>query len=492
MTSRKISVDRWDWDFFLSIRKKEVLTQWDTGQKLLDAELLDEFVAYQRDQCWSKFAALRNQRAREEGRVQVMAVVGHATPESTAEHMLFSEDLRPDRWYVVTDAYTRKGKFDKAREAVKRSRKDSYSYLNGYPIVEHGIEGARLVNQACGGAAGSDNNDEDARLAWEFCLAGGWTFGTIKSIEQNIQHSRDYPLEEIIYNQQYCDRLAAYYTENEAPILRRASANLIGWDSIGLKLAVSLIEMLLAASQGLKHIDLSIALGMNLEQDVAAVRTVQKLGREYLCALGFADVLTYPWIYFFIGDWPRDRQAAAGQAAWNATIASLAGCNGMGLKSVVEATGTPTKEAYRDTLQIVNQVLKLTRDQEAPESDSIRTESLMLEREARAIVDKLLELGDGDIAVGSCRGAEAGVIDTMFSPWRKLKGEVLVARDAKGALRYIQSGNIPLPREVAEYHKEKLAERSAKTGSKPSVDWSVAEVEWAGMAIEDLVKSRGY
>ena len=165
---------------------------------------------------------------------------------------------------------------------------------------------------------------------------------------------------------------------------------------------------------------------------------------------------------------------------------------GMGLKSVVEATGTPTKEAYRDTLQIVNQVLKLTRDQEAPESDSIRTESLMLEREARAIVDKLLELGDGDIAVGSCRGAEAGVIDTMFSPWRKLKGEVLVARDAKGALRYIQSGNIPLPREVAEYHKEKLAERSAKTGSKPSVDWSVAEVEWAGMAIEDLVKSRGY
>jgi methylaspartate mutase epsilon subunit len=491
MTHRKLNIARWDWDYFQRERQS-VVAQWRTGEQLRDPGRIADAIACQRAQPWTKFAALRNQKALEEGRVQIMAVVGHATPEDTTEHMQFSENLRPDRWYVVTDAYTRKGQFGKAHDAVLKSRQDGYSYLNGYPIVEHGIAGTTAVNKACAGAAGSDNNDEDARLAWEFCLAGGWTFGTIKSIEQNIQHSRDYPIEETIFNQQYCDRLAAHYTDNGVPILRRASANLIGWDSVGFKLAVAVTEAVLAAAQGLKHIDLSLGSSMHLLQDVAAVQTVQFLARHYLDRLGFEDASVYPWIYFFIGDWPRNIWSSGGQAAWNAAIASMSGCNGMGLKSVAEANSTPTKESYRDTIQLVSQVLKLTKGQRLPVSESLTLERQMLEGEARAIVDKLLELGDGDIAIGACLGVEAGVIDTMFSPWRKLKGEVFVARDATGAIRYIRSGNIPLPQDVAEYHRDKLAQARECDKGSLSIDWAIDEVEWAGRSIEDWVKNRGY
>lgn len=486
---KRTSMRRWDWDFFLQVRD-QVLAQWTTGRQLAGEAALEEFSAYQKGQPWWKFASLRNQRAETEGRVQVQPVVGHATVEDTTEQIRFSEDLAPDRWYVITDAFTRKGQFQTAREALERSIADKVSHLNGYAVVEHGVNGARAINESTKAAVGTDNNDEDPRLAWEFCLAGGYTFGSIKSIEQVIQHCKDYPLEQAIFNQQYLDRLASYYTERGAPILRRASANLVGWDSLGLKVAISILESLISAAQGLKHIDLTQGIGMNLMQDVAAIQLAKKLAREYLDKFGYSDVNVYSWMYFFIGDWPRNKWANAGQVAWNTAIASLAGCNGMGLKSVDEALSTPTKEGYRDTLQIVLQVLRLTEGQRLAESEELRMERSMLELEIRALLDKVLEVGDGDAALGTVRAVDAGFIDTMFSPYRRLKGQVLLARDSEGAFRYIDSGGVPLPREVMEYHTSRLARRAARDGSSPGLEWAVSEVSWAGRSNEVVAKLR--
>src|SRR5262249_44571896 len=154
-----------------------------------------------------------------------------------------------------------------------------------------------------------------------------------KSIEQLIQHSRSYPADLNIHNQQYIDRLAAYYTEQGIPILRRANANLPGWDSLGFKVSVSLIETLLSAAQGVKYIDLSLGIGMNLVQDVAAIQVLRKLAREYLDRFGWSDVEIFSWTYFFLGDWPLERGQMVAQLAWNASVSALAGCNGMFIKS---------------------------------------------------------------------------------------------------------------------------------------------------------------
>jgi hypothetical protein len=39
--------------------------------------------------------------------------------------------LSPDRWYVLTDTYTRKSEYAKAQDAVDRSMAKGFSYLNG-------------------------------------------------------------------------------------------------------------------------------------------------------------------------------------------------------------------------------------------------------------------------------------------------------------------------------------------------------------------------
>ena len=258
-----LKMTKWDWDYFLAERRK-VVGLWPTGTQIENPNAIDDAIAYQKTQPWWKYASLRNEKAEKEGRIQIVPQVGHALVEQTVDHIKHSEDLKPDRWYVLTDTFTRKSEYAKAQAAVDRSREKGISFLNGYPVVAHGVSGARAINEATRAAIGTDNNDEDARLPWEFALAGGWTWGTIKSIEELIQHSRDYPVDKNIHNQQYIDRLAAHFTENGVPILRRASANLPGWDSLGFKVTVALLEVLLSAAQGVKWIDLSLGIGMNL------------------------------------------------------------------------------------------------------------------------------------------------------------------------------------------------------------------------------------
>ncbi len=486
-----LSMKQWDWDYFLE-QRRAVLDLWPTGKELQGEGAIAEGIAYHKQQPWWKYASLRNEQAQKEGRIQIVPQVGHALVDQTTSHIELSEDLKPDRWYVLTDTYTRKSQYAKAQDAVERSLRDGFSYLNGYPLVAHGVVGARTVNESTRAAVGTDNNDEDARLPWEIALAGGWTWGTIKSVEELIQHSRDYPVDRNIHNQQYIDRLAAHYTEQGVPILRRASANLPGWDSLGFKVTVSLLEVLLSASQGVKYIDLSLGIGMNLVQDAAAIQALRALARRYLDRMGYDDVRVYPWTYFFLGDWPLQRGQMVGQLAWNAAVSALGGCSGMFIKSPDEASTTPTGEGFREAMEICGQVVRLVADQRLPEGEELRLERDMIEREVCAVVEKVSEMGDGDIARGVCRAFASGVIDTMFSPYRHLKGKVKVVRDAKGALRYLDHGHMPLPPEVVEYHRSSIAERERKEGTSADVRWIVREATWASRGLVDEVAQRGY
>ncbi len=486
-----VRMDQWDWDYFLTVRH-EVLRQWPTGDELMDPATLDESVARQREQPWWKFASLRNEQAMKEDRLQLVPSCGHALVEQVSDHIHESEDLKPDRWHVFTDTYSRKCQFAKSQDAIERSRRDGFSYLNGYPIVLHGVAGARALNESTTVPLSTDGNDEDARLAWEIALAGGWTCGTIKSIEQVIQHSRDYPLELMIYNHQYIDRLTAYFNERGVPILRRDFANLSGWDTLGFKVAVGVIQGLLAAAQGTKYMDLGIATGMGMVQDVAGIQVVSKLAPEYFERFGFHNVHVYPWAYNYVGDWPREPISMAGQIAWNTAVAALAGCNGCQIKSPDEARTTVTGKGNREAMLVAAQIARLLKGQRLPESEELSLEREMIEKEARAILEKVLELGDGDVALGACRAVEAGVLDTVFSPWLPLRSQVKLVRDARGAVRYLDHGNVPLPPEVIEYHRSRIAERERRENTTADLDWVIQIPTWASRPLSEEAAERPY
>jgi methylaspartate mutase epsilon subunit len=57
----------------------------------------------------------------------------------------------------------------------------------------------------------------------------------------------------------------------------------------------------------------------------------------------------------------------------------------------------------------------------------------------------------------------------------------MVMRDAQNAVRYLDPGNIPLPNEVREYHKQKLAEREKKEGRKLDFAMVVQDLQFASV-----------
>ena len=72
-------------------------------------------------------------------------------------------------------------------------------------------------------------------------------------------------------------------------------------------------------------------------------------------------------------------------------------------------------------------------------------EEKVTEIEVRAILDRILDLGDGDIVDGTIKAVESGVLDSPWSPNVNVKDKVLGVRDARGACRYLEFGNCPIP-----------------------------------------------
>jgi methylaspartate mutase epsilon subunit len=151
------------------------------------------------------------------------------------------------------------------------------------------------------------------------------------------------------------------------------------------------------------------------------------------------------------------------------------------LKCQDEAFAAPTKEGMAGSVRLAKHLLTIMGSQQLPDSEPLHLEERMIELEVRALMEKCLDAGDGDMAVGLCKGVEAGWIDTMLTPWKHNKGKVVVMRNAVNAVRYLDPGAIPLPADVREYHRQKLAEREKKEGRKLSLEIVLKDLQFASV-----------
>jgi methylaspartate mutase epsilon subunit len=218
---------------------------------------------------------------------------------------------------------------------------------------------------------------------------------------------------------------------------------------------------------------------MNMIQDIAMIRVTERLCNEYCARFGHKDITFITGGFPFLGAWPARADEANAMIAWNAIITIMGGFTGVILKCQDEAFATPTKEGMAKSVRLARHLITLMGNQRIAESEKLKREEAMIEMEVRAVMEKCLDAGGGDMAIGMCKGVEAGWIDTMLTPWKYNKGNVVVVRDAENAVRYFDSGNIPLPEEVKEYHKEKLAERERKEGRKLAFDAVVKDLQFA-------------
>ena len=468
-----VSQERWNLDRFKATRK-DVLSRWPTGHQVAD---LEENIARRRELPAHKSAVEVFRKAKKDGRVLLQPRYGVALLDLQIESLKYMQDVGgADVLPTQTDAYTRHLRYEAAASGLKESEAAGRSFLCGFPVLAHGIGPTRQIVDSLDRPCSTRQASAHGQLTMEMYLAAGYTYVLMGPL-QNLSYEKDIPAEQLIQNIQYQDRLIGLYEEGGAPVMKEMTATLTGTlVPPCIALSVSILDALLAVEQGVRHLVLSYGQYGNLEQDVAAIRVMRELGLEYLAKRGHGDCELYTVASQWMGDFPHDESHAMGLISWGTATAALAGVSQIMVKSADEGFGVPTKEANAEALKASRHVVNLIGRQRLEEGPRLSQEMDILRREVRAIVDRTLELGKGDVAVGVVHALAAGVIDVPFSPTKWNAGRVLPVRDLNGAIRFLDPGGIPLPPDIVAFHQEKAAERQAGEGKKSSYQLVIDDI----------------
>jgi methylaspartate mutase epsilon subunit len=250
-----------------------------------------------------------------------------------------------------------------------------------------------------------------------------------------------------------------HYTSHGVPIELLTLANYQGMIPPGLGITVGILSMLRAAAQGAKYFSMHRCIEGCLVQDVAAFDVYMRLADEYAHRFGHDDLHLVSHAWPWMGAWPADEAENAALVSWCTSVALLAGCDWIYLKSVHEGVGIPNIESNLASIHIARELRRIVPPQAVLAGNLVAEEAGMLEMEVRSILEATLDVGDGDPCIGEIEAVKRGYIDIPISAWNGVADRVIAARDAGGAMRYLNPGSIPLPAEVIKYHRDKIEER---------------------------------
>ena len=463
---------KWTEDEFFKVRE-EVLTQWPTGKEVN----LQEAADYLRAVPEHKNFCAKLKKAKDEKITLAQPRAGVALVESHIELLKFlQDDGGADLLPSTIDSYTRQNRYHECEVGIEESKKAGRSMLNGFPGVNHGVKGCREVFEAVNLPIEARHGTPDGRLLTEIIHASGWTSNEGGGISYNIPYAKSVSIERTILDWQYCDRLVGVYEEMGIHINREPFGPLTGTlVPPSISNSVAIIEGLLAAQQGVKNLTLGYGQCGNLVQDVAAVRSLEELAMEYFNKFGF-DIELSTVFHQWMGGFPADESKAFGVIGYGSATAALAGATKVIVKTPHEALGIPTKEANSAGIKATKETLNLLRGQRLPMSKELSDEMNMIKAETRCIIEKVFELGNGDLAKGAVKAFELGVIDIPFAPSKYNAGKMLPARDNNGAIRFLEFGNLPMNPEIKEFNRKLLQERAKFEGRDISFQMVVDDI----------------
>ena len=466
---------KWTEEEFFEVRKK-VLATWKTGS---DPELnLEDAIEYIKKLPEHKNFAIKLSKAKANGsRTLVQPRAGVPVIQKHIELLQHLEDSGADFLPSTIDSYTRQNRYVEAEKGIEESIRENRAMLNGFPAVNHGVNGCRMVLDSVNVPLQARHGTPDSRLLAEVIHAAGWTSNEGGAISYNVPYAKSISIEDSIKYWQYCDRLVGYYEEHGVTINREPFGPLTGTlVPPSISNTIGIIEALLAAEQGVKNITVGYGMGGNIVQDVAAIRTLQEQTDEYLKKFGYNDVIVTTVFHQWMGGFPQDEAEALGLISMSSTVAALSGATKMITKTPHESVGIPTKEANGIGIKASKMVTKLLQDQKFPECEKLTAEMNQIKKEVNCLMDCILKIGDGDLAVGTVKAFEQGLIDVPFAPSKFNAGLILPARDNDGCIRILEFGKLGFSEEIKEFHKNKISERAATEGRKVSFQLTIDDI----------------
>jgi len=460
---------------FLEIRK-EILNQWKTG----DHPGLDLNVAVEKLKSLPKeknFAYVLRQ-AKAEGITLVQPRAGVARISEHIELLQFLQDEgKADFLPSTIDSYTRHNRYSNAEDGINESEKQGRSLLNGFPAVNHGVDGCSRVLDSIKVPLQARHGTPDARLLSEIIHASGWTSNEGGGISYNIPYAKKISLEDTIKYWQYCDRLVGYYGEHGIELNREPYGPLTGTlVPPCISNTIAIVESILAAEQGVKNITVGYGQGGNMIQDIAALRALEEQTNHYLKIFGYEDIFVTTVFHQWMGGFPSDESEAMALIGYASTVAALGKATKMITKTTHESFGIPTKEANAKGLRTSRYITKILKDQVIAESVELTDEIEQIKKEVDSLMHAIVKVGKGDIAQGIVNAIKNGVVDVPFAPSELNAGKILPARDIDGKIRILEFGNLGLTEEIKAFHNQKLEERAIKQNRKAEIQMVIDDI----------------
>jgi methylaspartate mutase epsilon subunit len=381
------------------------------------------------------------------GRLLIQPRCGVGAQDKMAELLqVLEHEARPDVLSLTIDAYTRLCQFDRADEILR----DNPHQLNGYPLVCHGYQRVRELDQLVEAPIEIRHGSPDARLLFETSIAGGITAFEGGAIGYNVPYSKNVPIRASLDYWRHVDRRCGELAEHGIIVDRELFGTLTAvLMPPSISLAATLLEALCAVREGVRCISIACCQGGAIAQDVAALRAIRTLAHRYL-----PGVAVFPVLHQFMGAFPADRAAAEALILEGA----LAARKGRGIKVInkpfEEAFGVPTAQANALGIWTTRLANSRIADFVVLDQGEIDEETSWIVREVDEIVAPLVDRADLYAAIADA--FEDGSLDVPFSASRYARGDVLPMRDRTGAIRYHHAGQLALSRDVLQRNADLL------------------------------------
>jgi methylaspartate mutase epsilon subunit len=362
---------------------------------------------------------------------------------------IFEEQLRLTRMLsdagadfvpLTIDSCTRHNQYDTASQLLRRSEEEGKAYLNGYPLVCHGHELTRQLYVGLDKPVSLRHGTPDARLLVELAIGSGIAEIEGGGLCYSLPYSEGFPVDRALLYWQYVDRVCALYSTPERPIHRESfgplSATLVPPVVV---IVIELVELLLAAEQGVLSFAVSFGQTGSFIQDVATAQVMRKLAREYLDEHGFS---------------------AAALIAGSAMVAGVIDADKVVVKTVDEALGVPRPEVNAEAVDTVRYVLRNFGTPAAVDSPAIQAEARLIESEVRAVMAAIFGLSGDAFWESVYRAFQMGWIDLPFSPHADNANRLVTMRDANRSIRIVDPGSVPVPSHDLVTERALLATRS--------------------------------
>ncbi len=187
---------KWTEEEFLAERKK-VLATWKTGS---NPELdLEKAVEYLKSIPADKNFAIKLAEAKKAGlRTLVQPRAGVPVIAKHIELLQHLETSGADFLPSTIDSYTRQNRYVEAEKGIEESIRENRAMLNGFPAVNHGVEGCRIILESVGVPLQARHGTPDSRLLAEIIHAAGWTSNEGGAISYNVPYAKSVSIEDTI------------------------------------------------------------------------------------------------------------------------------------------------------------------------------------------------------------------------------------------------------------------------------------------------------